>query len=87
MHRRERWEILGRILALLAAATPSDPVVLSRVAQSANLPYDRFVTHLDELRQQGLVTADTPPRLTDKGQALLRSWQQWEGVLQRFGLD
>ena len=86
MHRRERWEILGLILALVADnATAGLP--LSRIAQRANLPYDRFVDHLAELRAGGLVTADEMPAITERGRDLLRSWRQWEAVLQRFGLD
>jgi predicted transcriptional regulator len=85
MHRRERWEILGLILALLADGGEALP--LSRIAQRANLPYDRFMDHLAELRTGGLVTDAEMPRLTDRGRDLLKSWRQWEAVLQRFGLD
>lgn len=88
MRRRERWDILGLLLQILAqdAASP-ERSALSRVAQRANLPYDRFVDYLEELRKGGLVSADGHPVLTERGEALLRSWQQWETVLQRFGLD
>ncbi|HUR25951.1 MAG TPA: winged helix-turn-helix domain-containing protein [Candidatus Thermoplasmatota archaeon] len=86
MRRRERWEILGLILALLAD-NGSAHLPLSRIAQRANLPYDRFVDHLAELRSGGLVTADDMPGLTEKGRDLLKSWRQWEAVLERFGLD
>lgn len=88
MRRRERWDILGLILGILQQETAAGATaVLSRVAQRANVPYDRFVTYLDELRQGGLVTPGEAPALTEKGEALLRSWRQWETVLQRFGLD
>jgi predicted transcriptional regulator len=88
MHRRERWEILGLILAMLAEAPAGQAQLpLSRIAQRANLPYDRFVDHLQELRASGLVTADERPTLTERGRDVLRSWRQWEAVLQRFGLD
>ena len=86
MHRRERWEILGLILALLAD-NDAARLPLSRIAQRANLPYDRFVDHLAELRTGGLVSADDMPAITEKGRDLLKSWRQWEAVLQRFGLD
>jgi predicted transcriptional regulator len=88
MHRRDRWAILGLLLALLdKEAASSDPAALSRIAQRANLPYDRFMLHLGELRDQGLLTSDARPRLTEKGHSLLASWNQWATVLQRFGLD
>lgn len=89
MPRRERWDILGEILAVLAgnAQPGAHPLPLSRIAQRVHLPYDRFMGHLDELRTGGLVDAQEMPQLTAKGEALLRSWQQWEAVLQRFGLD
>lgn len=88
MRRRERWDILGLILQILQqGATAQEPLPLTRVAQRANVPYDRFVTYIEELRSGGLIDAADPPLLTEKGQALLRSWSQWEAVLQRFGLD
>ncbi|MEA3136924.1 MAG: Winged helix-turn-helix [Thermoplasmata archaeon] len=86
-HRRDRWDILGLILALLADNATGATLPLSRIAQRANLPYDRFVGHLDELREGGLVTGDEMPAVTAKGHDLLKSWRQWEAVLQRFGLD
>lgn len=86
--RRERWHILGLLLALLSeGATAPDPPALSRIAQRANLPYDRFLDYMGELRQGGLITPDPWPRLTESGNHLLKSWRQWEAVLQRFGLD
>lgn len=88
MRRRERWEILGLILALLSDnAVAREGLPLSRIAQRANLPYDRLLGHIEELRAGGLVTADEMPRVTERGHDLLRSWRQWEAVLQRFGLD
>lgn len=88
MKRRERWHILGLMLALLSeGATAPDRPALSRIAQSANLPYDRFLEYLGELRQGALITQDEWPLLTESGTHLLKSWRQWEAVLQRFGLD
>jgi predicted transcriptional regulator len=89
MQRRERWDILGQVLSLLAenGAGGGAPIPLSRVAQRANLPYDRFTGYLQELREGALVTADEMPMLTEKGHSLLKSWRQWAAVLQRFGFD
>lgn len=87
MQRREHWVILGLVLSILEESRPADPLPLSRVAQRANLPYDRFTVYLGELRQRGLVTPDEAPALTEEGQSLLKSWRQWQAVLQRFGLD
>lgn len=87
MRRRERWDILGLILGILQQESVAGGAVMSRVAQRANVPYDRFVTYLEELREGQLITAGEAPSLTEKGEALLRSWRQWEAVLQRFGLD
>lgn len=88
MRRRERWDILGMILGILQSEQMSGgPVALTRVAQRVNVPYDRFVGYMEELRAKELITADESPTLTQKGQALLGSWRQWESVLQRFGLD
>ena len=88
MRRRERWDILGMILGILQQeAAQGEPASLSRVAQRANVPYDRFMGYMEELRTGGLLQDGEPPALTEKGEALLRSWRQWEAVLQRFGLD
>ena len=87
MHRRDRWAILTSILAMLDEEERSvTPAAMSRIAQRANLPYDRFLLHIAELREGGLVNGDARPLLTDKGRVLLRSWRQWDGVLHNFGL-
>jgi predicted transcriptional regulator len=88
MPRRERWDILGLLLSLLAENASGDArLPLSRIAQRANLPYDRLIEYLGELRAGELVTDEEMPRPTQRGQDLLKSWRQWEAVLQRFGLD
>lgn len=85
--RRERWSILGDILAAIdrdgggAAA-----VKVTHLAAHANLPHDRLMAHLQELMQAGLVVDDGGLALSPAGREFLREYRQWRGVLRRFGI-
>jgi predicted transcriptional regulator len=86
--RRERWTILGDILAAVDEAEASGrEAVLTRVAMVANLPHDRLVPYLQHLASTGLVADSARPKLTPSGRDFLRRYREWLEVLARFGLD
>jgi len=88
MPRRERWSVLAAILRSLDAHIRDygENARVTRVAISANVPYDRLMAYLKELARAGLVTEERMPRLTVKGKDFLAHYQQWAEVLSRFGL-
>lgn len=87
MPRRERWTILGAVLAALEREASEGRVRLTRVASAANLPFDRLQQYLHELESAGLLEAGEPPRLTEKGRVFLDEYRRWSRVLSTFGLD
>ena len=87
MGRRERWSILADVLRAIADKTrESHDASIKSVTLRANLPYDRLMLYLDELRANGLVEGDRRLRLTEKGHEFLREYYAWRRVLQRFGM-
>lgn len=89
MGRRERWAIMGDILAaLLQENAKGEEGRISNVAVRANVAYDRLQVQLGELEAAGLIArAGAMPRLTEKGLAFLRHYRAWTSVLEDFGLD
>ncbi|HET6404064.1 MAG TPA: winged helix-turn-helix domain-containing protein [Candidatus Thermoplasmatota archaeon] len=91
MPRRERWSVIGDILAALAhERAKGDGARISNVAARANIAYDRLQPYLDEIAAAGLILLSTNggvPELTPKGREFLRHYKAWTGVLEDFGLD
>ena len=88
MTRRERWSILGDVLAAIDdEAQRHGEARVTALTMLANLPHDRLVGYLRELEAAGLVTAAARPALTSQGRVFLRQYREWLGVLARFGLE
>jgi predicted transcriptional regulator len=83
--RRERYAILGDILAAIERAGGEAEPRVTAVAQRANLPHGRLMGYLVELRDAGLVTNEGA--LTPSGRDFLRKYREWCEVLERFGLE
>jgi predicted transcriptional regulator len=72
-----------------------EPVTPTRLATTANLPYDRLQPILEELAARGIVVFEAQkgnPRarmvtLTDRGRRLLYELRRLRRVLTDFGLD
>jgi len=88
MTRREHARILGDVLDNLEALARRQPgrVNLAGLASSSNLPHDRLVDYLGELRLHGLVYGDHLPRLTDRGEQFLQCYRGWIRVQALYGL-
>ena len=90
--KRDRWDVLGIVLGLLGDYVPGDPFTMAEFARIAKLPMDKLLQVIADLEGHGLVLQpgpadDGPPKLTERGETLLKHWREWTGVLQRFGLE
>lgn len=83
--RRERWDIVGAILASIEdqRALCGEAIHLTAVATQANVPYDRLVSYLSDLRAAGLIVGAKTPALTPDGKDFLRHYLAWREVLAR----
>ena len=87
MRRREKATLLGEILGAVAQAEEDGERRLTRLAVRVNMPYDRFMEFIAELRVKGLVEEDREPRLTPRGFEVLRKFRGWKEVLAPLGFD
>ncbi len=89
MSRREHGRILGDVLDNLnrIAAEQDGRANLAGLAAGANLPHDRLVTYLAELRQHGLITEARFPLLTPKGDQFLDCYRSWRRIQAIYGLE
>ncbi|HJQ93475.1 MAG TPA: hypothetical protein VJ874_04220 [Candidatus Thermoplasmatota archaeon] len=88
MTRREHAKILGDVLDNLEALPRRQPgrVNLAGLASSANLPHDRLIGYLGELRLHGLVQGNHLPSITDRGEQFLQCYRGWVRVQALYGL-
>lgn len=88
MTRREHGKILGDVLDNLESLARHHPerINLAGLASAANLPHDRLVEYLEELRQHGLVSNEHLPSLTDRGEQFLQCYRGWMRVQAMYGL-
>ena len=87
MARRERWGVVGSILESIdrERVEKGEMARITNVAVRANVPYDRLVAYLEDMRGAGLVLMDKMPRLTPEGEEVLRQYRQWVEVMRRYG--
>lgn len=86
MGRREKWALVGAILAALEVEWHRGANGrLTNVAAKANVAYDRLQGYIIEMAANGLVTPSKIPQLTPKGREFLRHYRQWIELLDRFG--
>ena len=86
MPRRERSTIVGELLRHLADLELKDAATTTRLASLANVPYDRFLAYLQDLRERGLVEPTDPLRLTPLGRQFLARYLDWLEAMRLLGL-
>lgn len=84
--RRDKMKIYGDVLLSLQAEARRGKIVLSRVQLKTNVPYDRLIMYLDELKNLGLVIEDGSPKLTEKGRQYLKEYEKVLSFMKRMGL-
>lgn len=86
MARRERWDIIGAILVAIALDQARGGARPTRVAEAANVAYDRLVLYLDELRAAGLIAGERVTVLTPKGRDFVTAYLDWKERLTDLGV-
>lgn len=87
MARREHARILGDVLDGLSRSTREGRATLAGLAARANLPHDRLVEYLGELRGRGLVGDGKLPALTARGDQFLACYRAWMRIQVLYGLS
>jgi predicted transcriptional regulator len=85
--RRDKVKIYGDILSAIQGESKEEQkIILTRIQQKTNVPFDRFKTYLSELRELGLIRDESSPKLTEKGQQFLTEYRKVLDFLKRMGL-
>lgn len=85
--RRERWGIVGAILAGIdAEAGYGNGARLTPLASRANIAYGRLREYLDHLEAIGLIADPSAPRITPLGREFLAEYRRWLATLRAYGL-
>jgi predicted transcriptional regulator len=86
--KRNRIDIYFDVLRLLAAERKSNnKLCLTKIAHSANLPYDRFRNCLDHLVQVGMASYEGNKLVvTEKGLEFIEEYKKNTDFLRRLGL-
>jgi predicted transcriptional regulator len=87
MTRREHARILGDVLDSLDHLTArAERLNLAGLAAGSNLPHDRLLAYLGELRDKGLVTEEHLPGLTARGRQFLECYRAWIRIQRLYGI-
>jgi predicted transcriptional regulator len=84
--RRDRLKIYGDLLIILLNESRKKSIVLTHIQQKSNVPFDRLITYLAELRELGLIEEEPSLNLTDKGKAFINEYQMVLDFMERMGL-
>ncbi len=79
-------EIYGDLLAVLNEEANSEKIVLTRIQNRINVPFDRFKNYISELHRLGLIENETTLRLTEKGKQYLKGYKQILDFMNKMGL-
>ena len=84
--RRDKLKIYMDILVNIKAESRKRKIVLTRIQQKSNVPYDRFKIYLSELKDLGLIQDESLPKLTEKGLRYVTEYEKVLDFMNRMGL-
>ena len=84
--RRDKLKIYGDLLFVLYSESKKEKIVLTRVQQRINVPYDRLKTYIVELKELGLIEDETSLKVTEKGKLFLGEYETVLDSMKRMGL-
>jgi predicted transcriptional regulator len=83
--RRDKMRIYYDVLYAIESDRKEKKLVLTRIQEKANIPFDRLKTYLKELTELGLIQ-DDPLQLTEKGQQYMIEYEKVQDFMKRMGL-
>jgi predicted transcriptional regulator len=83
--RRDKMKIYCDLLSAIQSQRKKEKIVLTRIQEEANVPFDRLKTYLSELRELGLITGELL-QLTEKGQQYMIEYEKVQDFMKRMGL-
>jgi predicted transcriptional regulator len=91
--KRSRFELFGDILeAIQEDISKNGSARLTRVHGKVNVPYDRFKTYIEDLKQAGMIELSDKEgyqeiRLTERAFTYLAEYTRVKNFMIAFGLD
>lgn len=85
--RRDRMKIYADILSIIQTEARKGKIVLIRVQQKTNVPFDRLKVYLSELEELSLIQNDSSLRLTEKGRRYITEYERVLDFMKRMGLE
>lgn len=84
--RRDRLKIYMDLLRIIRAESKKERIIITRIQQRSNVPFDRLKAYLIELKERELIDDENAPRITDKGRQSLAEYEQILEFMKRMGL-
>lgn len=84
--RRDKAKIYHDILVTIQDEAKKGTIVLTRVQQKTNVPFDRLKAYLTELRELGFIQDESLLKLTEKGKEFLSEYEKVLDFMKRMGL-
>ena len=84
--RRDRLKIYMDLLLIIKGESRKGKIVLTRVQQRSNVPFDRLKIYLSELKDLGMIQDETSPTPTEKGLHYVTEYEKVLDFMKRMGL-
>lgn len=84
--RRDKFKLYGELLSIISQESDKEKLILSKLQNRLNVPYDRFKLYLSELKRLELVEDVVSLKLTEKEREFLCEYKRIRDFLKRIGL-
>ncbi len=74
------------LLLIIKAESRKGKIVLTRVQQKSNVPFDRLKIYLSELKDLDMIQDETLPTPTEKGLQYVTEYEKVIDFMKRMGL-
>jgi predicted transcriptional regulator len=86
IHRRDKLKIYGDLLSILNNEYKTEKIVLTKVQQQINVPFDRLKIYIFDLKELGLIQDETSLRLSEKGKQYVSEYGNVLDFMKRMGI-
>lgn len=84
--RRDKMKIYADMLSTIKTEARRGKIILTRIQQKTNVPFDRLKVYLSELRELGFIQIESSIELTEKGHQYLAEYEKVLDFMKRMGL-